>query len=333
VEQGSLMHRRDVMSWIGGAMAAGTLSFAACAQQATPVIGYLNGLSAADRPALTESFRKGLAEAGYTADRVTIEYRYGNYRIEQLRVHAADLVSRKVAVIVATGGNNPALVAKSATPTIPILFTSGVDPVKAGLVTSLSRPEANVTGVSWFGTEVSPKQMEVLREFLPQANVVGLFVNPNNPESIVSETNARQAAPSFGMRLIVLPAGSPEQIETSFATLIRERAEAAILTGDPYLTARAKQFNALAAQHRIPMVFANREGVDLGGLVSYGNNVPDAYRRVGLLTARILKGAKPGDVPIDRATKFELVANIKTARALGLTFPHSLLGRADDVID
>jgi putative tryptophan/tyrosine transport system substrate-binding protein len=250
-----------------------------------------------------------------------------------LREHAAELVSRKVSVIAATGGNNPGLVAKATTSTIPILFTSGVDPVRAGLVASLGRPEGNVTGVSWFATDMPPKQIELLREMLPHAAVMGLLVNPNNPESGAVEATARQAAPAFGVRLVVLKARTADEIDAGFDTLVRERVDAAIIGGDPFFTARAREFIALATRHRVPLAYANREFTDAGGLVSYGNNVVDAYRRVGAYAARILKGAKPVDLPIDRAVKFELIVNLKAAKALGLVLPHSLLSRADEVIE
>lgn len=328
------MRRRDAISWIGGALAAGTLSFAACAQQAVPVIGYLNGQSALNRPHLGETFRQALAEWGYVVGRnVAIEYRYGDNSMDKLREHAADLVARKVAVIAATGGNSSALTAMALTKTIPILFTSGLDPVRAGLVASLGRPEGNVTGVSWFSVDMPPKQIELLREMFPQAAVFGLIVDPNNQESLASEAVARQAALAFGVRLLVLKPTTPDEIGAAFETLARERADAVIVGAGPAFIARAPQFIALAAQHRIPVAYSNREWVEVGGLISYGNNIADAYRRVGIYAARILKGTKPADLPVDRAVKFELFINLKTAKALGLTLPHSLLSRADEVID
>ena len=328
------MRRRDALALIGGAAMIGALPSAARTQHALPVIGYLNGLSAGDRPVLLEAFRQGLAEAGFVEGRnVTVEYRYADNRIEQLRTHANELVARKMSVIVATGGNNPGLVAKAATSTIPVLFTSGVDPVRAGLVASLGRPEGNVTGVSFFSVDMPPKQIELLREMLPQATVFGLLINPNNPESAAAEAEARKAAPAFGVRLVVIKAFAPSEIDAAFDTLVRERVDAAILGGDPYYSTRATQFAALGARHRIPLAYVNREFSEAGGLVSYGNNVADAYRRVGIYAGRILKGAKPADLPVDRAVKFELIVNLKAAKALGLTLPHSLLSRADDVID
>ena len=328
------MRRRDVITLLGGAAAAGAWPLAARAQQAMPVVGYLNGLSVGDRPHLAEAFRKGLAEVGYAEGRnVAIEYRYADNRTERLRELAAELISRPVSVIVATGGNNPALVAKTLTSTIPIVFLSGTDPVRIGLVASLSRPEGNVTGVSWFNAELSPKQIELLRELLPGAAAIALFVNPDNPESKIAEPAAQEAARAFGLRLVVFKPRTAGEIDAAFDTLVQQRLDAAIVSGDPFLGARSSQFIALAARHRIPLAYVNREFAQAGGLVSYGNSVTDAYRRAGVHIGKILKGTKPADLPVDRATKFELVVNLKTAKALGLTVPYSLLSRADEVIE
>ena len=325
------MRRREFIAAIGGVAA---WPHVAHAQQAMPVIGYLNGQFVGNRPHLAEAFRQALAESGYVVGRnVAIEYRYADNSMDRLREHAAELVSRKVAVIAATGGNNSALVAKALTSTIPILFTSGLDPVHAGLVASLGRPEGNVTGVSWFSVEMPPKQIEVLREMLPQATVFGLLIDPNNQELSASEAVARQAAPAFGVRLLVLKPSTPDEINAAFETLARERVDAAIVGSSPYYTSIAKDVIALAERHRIPAAYSNREWGEAGGLVAYGNSIADAYRRVGNYAARILKGAKPADLPVDRAVKFELIINLKAAKAFGLTLPHSLLSRADEVID
>ena len=252
------MRRRDALMLLGGAAAASALPPATRAQQAMPVIGYLNGQSAGDRPHLPEAFRQGLGGRGYVAGRnVSIEYRYGDNSMDRLREHAADLISRKVAVIVATGGNNSALAAKALTSTIPILFTSGLDPVHAGLVASLGRPEGNVTGVSWFSVEMPPKQIELLREMLPHATVFGLFIDPNNQESSASEVVARHAAPAFGVRLLVLKPSTPDEINAAFETLARERVDAAIVGSSPYYTSIAKEVIALAERHRIPVAYSN----------------------------------------------------------------------------
>jgi putative ABC transport system substrate-binding protein len=325
------MRRREFMTLLGGAT---TWPLAARAQQPVPLVGFLSSISAADRPHHTEAFRQGLNETGYAEARnVTIEYRYADNRMDQLRPLAADLIARKVAVIAAVAGNNTALVAKTLTSTIPILFTSGVDPVKAGLVASLNRPEANVTGVSWFSGELGNKHIEVLNEFVPQAALIALLVNPNNPEGGFYEQSAQDGARALGRRLLVIRAGSAREIDAAFATLAEQRANAVIVASDPFYTTRVRQLAVLAARHAVPMISTSRELPAAGGLISYGNSLTDAYRRVGIYAGRILKGAKPPDMPVDRATKFELVINLGTARALGLDVPPSLLARADEVIE
>jgi putative ABC transport system substrate-binding protein len=326
------MRRREFIALVGGAAAAWPL--AARAQQPMPVIGYLNWLSATGRPDLAEAFRRGLAVAGYVHGRnVVIESRYANNQIDQLRTLAAELIARQVDVIVATGGNNSGLVAKSMTSTIPILFTSGLDPVRAGLVTSLSRPESNVTGVSWFGADMAQKHIELLRELVPSASLVALLLNRMSPESEFYEQTARQAAQAFGLTLLPLSGSTADEIDEAFAALTRRRASGVLVAADAFLTARRTQIVALAARYAVPAIYANREFVATGGLISMGNSVADAYRRVAILAGRILKGAKPSELPIDRATKFELVINLKTASTLGLDVPLSLQMRIDEVIE
>jgi putative ABC transport system substrate-binding protein len=253
--------------------------------------------------------------------------------MDQIRPLAADLIGRKVAVIAAVGGNNTALIAKTLTSTIPIIFTSGIDPVKAGLVASLSRPEANVTGVSWFAAEMGQKHIEVLHELVPQAALIALLLNPNNPESGFHEHSAHEGARALGRRLLVLKAGTAGEIDGAFATLVEQRASAVVISGDAFYTTRGRQFAVLAARHVLPMISAVRELTVAGGLISYGNSLTDAYRRAGLCAGRILKGAKPADIPVDRATKYELVINLGTAKALGIEVPLSLQQRADEVIE
>jgi putative tryptophan/tyrosine transport system substrate-binding protein len=324
--------RRELIALISGAAAAWPL--AARAQQPLPVVGYLSSLSAGDRVHHIEAFRQGLNEANFAEGRnVTIEYRFADHRLEQLRPLAAELIARKVAVIAAVGGNNTALVAKSLTSTIPILFTSGGDPVKAGLVASLNRPEANVTGVSWFTVELGDKHLEVLNELVPRAELIALLVNPNNPEASFYERSAQDGARALGRRLLVLKAGTVREIDAAFVTLAEQRAHAAIVGADPFYPTRARQLAVLAARHGVAMLSAVREIPAAGGLISYGNSVTDAYRRVGNYAGRILKGAKPAEMPVDRATRFELVINLGTARALGIDIPPTLLARADEVIE
>jgi putative tryptophan/tyrosine transport system substrate-binding protein len=329
------MRRREFIGLVGGAaVSPASWPFAARAQQPMPAIGYLSSLSASDRTHHTEAFRQGLSETGYAEGRnITIEYRYAENQMDRLQPLAADLIARKVRVIAAIGGNNTALVAKTLTTTIPIVFTSGHDPVTAGLVASLNRPETNVTGVSWFSGELGQKHVEMLHELVPQAALIALLVNPNNPESGFYEPSAHEGARALGRRLLVLKAGTAGEIDAAFATFAEQRANAVIVAGDPFFSARGRQFAILAARHGLPMISTNRDLPLAGGLISYGNSVTDAYRPLGVLAGRLLKGAKPADMPVDRATKFELVINLGTAKALGLAVPPSLLARADEVIE
>jgi putative ABC transport system substrate-binding protein len=299
-----------------------------------PVIGYLSGLSAGDRPVLLEAFHQGLAFAGYAVGRnAAIEYRYADSKSDRLSGLVADLIARKVAVIVATGGNNPGLVAKSITSTIPIVFTSGLDPVKAGLVNSISRPEGNVTGVSFFTVEMGHKHLELLREIVPGAKTVGLLLNRTNPESATYEQIATEAARAFNLPMLTVTASSEGEIDAAFASFAQHKVSGVILGSDPYYTGRAHQIAELAARYALPMVYSNREFASAGGLISYGNNLAEAYRRAGVYTGRILKGDRPADLPIDRASKFELVVNMKAARALGIEMPLSIQMRIDEVIE
>jgi putative tryptophan/tyrosine transport system substrate-binding protein len=323
------MRRREFLGLVGGAPA---WPLAARAQQPMPVIGFLSGFSAGERTDFVEGFRQGLRETGYTeGHNVTIEYRYANQRMDELRQLTAELIARNPAVIAAVGGNHTALVAKTLTSTIPILFTSGADPVRAGLVASLNRPEANVTGVSWFSAELGHKHVEVLHELVPQAVLIAVLVNPNSPEGGFYEQSAQEGARALGRRLLVLKAGTPREIDAAFATLAEQRASAVLIAAGPFFPAR--QLAELATRHRLPMMSQARELPAAGGLISYGNSVTDAYRRVGVFAGRILRGAKPADLPVDRATKFELVINLGTAKALGLTISPMLLARADEVIE
>src|SRR5262245_11247072 len=326
--------RRQVFTLLGGA--AATWPPATRAQQAAmPVIGYLSSLSADDRRHHTEAFKKGLSETGYVEGRdVKVEYRYADNRMDQLQPLAADLINRKVALIAAVGGNNTALVARAQTLTIPILFTSGLDPIQAGLVTSLNRPEANMTGVSWFAAELGQKHLELLRELAPRTGPIGMLINPNNSsESEFYERSVQAGARAFGQRLLVVKAGTVGEIDAAFASLAEQGVGSVISSSDPFYAARARQLAILAARHVVPLIATAREVPLAGGLISYGNNVTDAYRRLGIYAGRILRGANPADLPIDRAIKFELVINLGTARVLGIAVPPMLLARADEVIE
>ena len=320
------MRRRDFIATLGG---AAVWPLAARAQQqaaAVPIIGFLTSLGRNDRPNLADAFRQGLNETGYAEGRnAIIEYRYADHQMDRLRPLAVDLIARKVGVIAAIGGNNTALVAKTLTTTIPIVFTSGLDPVSAGLVASLNRPEANVTGVSWFTVELAHKHIEVLNE--PHSRSCadcGACGSEQYRRWILREIRP-DGARVLGRRLLFLKAGTVGEIDAPFATLAEQRADAVIVGSGPYYGTRATQLAVLAARYAVPLLSANRDISVAGGLISYGNSVPDAYRRAGNLSGRLLEGAKPADIPIDRATKFELVINLSTARALGLSVPPSLL--------
>jgi putative ABC transport system substrate-binding protein len=332
------MRRRDVITLLGGAAAVPSIlgPLAARAQQpALPVVGFLTSLGQNDRPNLREAFRRGLNEAGYVEGRnVAIEYRFAENQHDRLPQLAADLVGRKVAVIAASGGGASVLAAKTATATIPIVFAFGGDPVQAGFVASLNRPGGNVTGASFFGTELSGKALGLLHELVPNAAVIALMTNPNNNlESERWQSEAQEAARTLGLQLLVLKASTPGEIDTAFSALRQRGIRALIAGGDPFFTARRQQIVALAARDAIPAIYSNRDYVADGGLMSYGNDIPDAYRRAALYVGRILKGDKPADLPIDQASRFEFVINLKTAKALGLDVPPSLSARADEIIE
>jgi ABC-type uncharacterized transport system substrate-binding protein len=331
------MNRRAFISLLGGAAAATSVSWPLAArgqQPGMPVVGFLTSLGQDDRPNLREGFRRGLSEAGYVEGRnVAIEYRFAENQHDRLPALAADLVARKVAVIVASEGGASVLAAKAATGTIPIVFAFGADPVQAGFVASLNRPGGNVTGASFFASELSGKALGLLHELVPNAAVIALMVNPSNPESAGWLGSAQQAARTLGRQLLVLNVSTPSEIDAAFATLRQRRAGALLCGGDPFFTARRQQIVALAARDAIPAMYTNREYVADGGLMSYGNDIPDAYRRAGRYVARILKGEKPADLPVDQATRFEFVINLTTAKELGLDVPPLLSARADEVIE
>ena len=327
------MRRREFITLFGGAVA--TWPLAAGAQQtAMPVVGFLASLGRNDPPNLRDGFRRGLSEAGFVEGRnMAIDYRFAENQPDRLPALAADLVGRKVAVIVASGGGAAVLAAKAATANIPIVFVFGGDPIGEGYVVSLNRPGGNITGASFFGSVLGGKALALLQEVVPNAAVTALLVNPKSPESARVLSDTQEAARMLGRQLLALNASTPGEIETAFATLREQRAGALLAYGDAFLGARRQQIVALAARDAIPVMYSSRDFVDEGGLMSYGNDIPDAYRRAALYVGRILKGEKPADLPIDQATRFEFVINLKTAKALGLDIPPSVLARADEVIE
>jgi ABC-type uncharacterized transport system substrate-binding protein len=328
------MRRRDFITGIAGSAAAWPI-MARAQQRPMPVIGFFSSGAPELFVDRTTAFREGLRKEQFVDDRnVTVEFRWlrgeGYERMPQL---AAELVARRVNVLVAGGG--AAAAAKEATKTIPIVALSGGDPVRAGLVTSLNRPEANLTGVALFAFSLGPKRFELLREAVPGARLIAVLANPTypDPESRADTEEVRSAAQAVGQQISILNASTAHEIDTAFVTIVQHGAEAPLVMADPFLNNHREQIIALAARHKIPAIYEWREIAQSGGLMSYGSSLPDAYRQLGTYACRILKGIKPADLPFMRAVKIELVLNLKTAKTLGLTFPITLLGRADEVIE
>ena len=324
--------RRQFLTLLCGAAAA--LPLAARAQQrATPVIGFLSGVSPGPFAQRLAAFHQGLHETTMIEGRnVAIEYRWAEGQYDRLPALAADLIGRRVAVIVAYT-DRAALAAKAATTTIPIVFLIGNDPIKLGLVASLARPGENITGVTWFGVDLVPKQLSLLHELVPNVSVIALLVDLNVPNATSRVSQAQAAARALGLQLVVLNARTPSDIDTAFVNLVQERAGALVVGAGAFLVSRRDQIIALAARHAIPAIYGFREYTVSGGLISYGNDIPDAFRRAGVHTGRILKGDKSADLPVEQATKFELVINLKTAKVLGLAVPSSMQLLADKVIE
>ena len=327
------MGRREFVALLGGAATAWPLA-ARAQQPAMPVIGFLSAVSPDGYSERLRGFRQGLKDTGYVeGENVTVDYRWAEGQYDRLSALVADLARRKVAVI-ATGGLSSALAAKAATTTIPIVFNVGEDPVRTGLVASLARPGGNLTGINIFINELAAKRLELLRELVPAAIRVAVLVNPT--QAAITEATLRDvaaAAPAMGLQVQVVNASTSHEINAVFASFVRERPDVLFVAGDSFLISRRVQLTHLASRHAVPASYALRDYAEVGGLMSYGANIADAYRQMGVYAGRILKGAKPADLPVAQAAKFELVINAETARMLGLTVPPSLLAAADEVIE
>ena len=327
------MRRREFITLMGGISAGWPL--AAWPQQpAMPVVGYLSSAASADFVHFVAAFRRGLAEMDYIEGRnVAVEYRWAEGEYNRLPELATDLVDRGVAAIVASGGIQPALAAKAATGTIPIVFTMASDPVAVGLVVSLNRPGGNLTGVTNLNVEVGPKRLELLHEFIPTATIVALLVNPTNSNAETLSRQLQAAASMLGLQSHVLHASAEHDFDAVFATLRQLRAEALVIGPDPFFTSRREQLAALTVRHAVPTIYQYREFAVAGGLMSFGGSNSDSYRQVGIYTGRILKGEKPADLPVIQSAKVELIINLKTAKAIGLDIAPAMLARADEVIE
>ena len=326
------MRRREFITLLGGASSLAWPFGARAQQPAMPVIGYLNSQVEAASSYQVAAFRQGLSEAGFVESRnVAIEYRWAEGQLDRLPALAADLVRRGVTVIVANNTSTPT--AKAATSTIPIVFVSGGDPVEDGLVTSLNRPGGNVTGVSYTSVPLNPKRLELLHELVPKPAVIAVLLDTNGPTLETQLRDIEAAARALGRQILIVKAGTESEIDAAFATIVQAGATALFVGTTAFYVSRRRQLVALAARRALPASNSNREYVVAGGLMSYGASDTDAYRRGGLYVGRILKGEKPGEMPVELPSKYELVINFATAKALGLALPHSLLSRADELIE
>jgi putative ABC transport system substrate-binding protein len=327
------MRRREFITLLGSAAAAWPLGVGA-QQAAMPVIGFLGGGSPDAFAHVVDAFRQGLYETGFAeGQNVTIEYRWAEGQYDWLPALVADLIRQKPAVIVATGGDVGVRAAKKAATAIPIVFTSGSDPVAAGFVSSLNRPGGNLTGVSLFVSVLEVKKLDLLRELVPTAAVIGFLLNPNNPRADVDTADMQAAARALGKLLLILKADGEHDFDAVFTNLAQQRVDALVVHTEPFFLSRRDQLVELAARYSIPTIYGLREFAAAGGLISYGTKLSDSYRQVGIYTGKILKGEKPVDLPVVQPTKFEFVIDLKTAKALGLEVPSTLLARADEVIE
>jgi putative ABC transport system substrate-binding protein len=327
----SQLKRRELITLLGGAVAAWPLA-ARAQQPAIPVVGFLSGRSPGEAATALGAYRQGLGDVGYIDGKnFTIEYRWAEGRYDRLPALAAELVGRRVAVIAATGGSE--LAATTASTTIPVVFTTGADPVELGLVASLNKPGGNVTGVTFLASGLGAKRLELLRYFVPNATSIAMLMNPNYPATAAEVDDVQAAAHALGLQINVLNARTSSEIDAAFATFRRERPDALFVGGDPFLLGRRDQLVPLAATHTLPTIYPQREYVDAGGLMSYGTSIANGYRQAGAYTGKILAGAKPAELPVLQPTKFDLVINLKTAKALGLVMPNALFVAADEVIE
>jgi putative tryptophan/tyrosine transport system substrate-binding protein len=328
------LRRREFITLLGGAAATWPLR-AQAQQPSMPVIGYLSTRSLGDSAHIVAAFRKGLHEVGYTEGRnVAIEFRFAEGHHDRLQALTADLVRRQVNVFVATGGTASAVAAKPIVPaTIPMVFAMGGDPVKLGIVDGLARPGGNVTGISFLVSEMAAKHVQLLNELAPKTAVIGFLANPSNPNLASAATEAQKAADMLSLKLVVVNASAERDFDPAFTTLVQQRVDSLFVEVDPFFTDQRARIAALAARHALPSIYALREFVDAGGLMSYGTSITDANRQLGIYTGRVLKGTKPAELPVMQSTIFELVINLKAAKALGLEVPTSILLRANELIE
>jgi putative tryptophan/tyrosine transport system substrate-binding protein len=325
------LRRRHFIAGLGG---AAVWAVSARAQQQRPSIGFLGATSPEGYAPFVGGFRRGLKDAGFVdGENITIVYRWAEGPYDRLPALAADLVSQRVSVIVATGGLPSSLAAKAATDTIPIVFTLGSDPIKFGLVSSLNRPDGNITGVTLFAYLLDAKRLELMHEFVPKSTVIALLVNPNSPQADAQFADVEATARKFGQQLVALAASTDAEIDQAFATLVQRKASVLLVSADAFFLSRRDRLVAAAARHSVPAIYEWRQFAEAGGLMSYGVDLADAYRQAGGYVAKILNGAKPADLPILQPAKFEFVINLKTAKAMNLDMPPKLLALADEVIE